>query len=142
MTALIDTCVIIDALQNRENFAEDAQQIFLAAASNLYVGCITAKSSTDIYYLMHRFTHDDNASRTVLSKLYTLFNMLDTAGIDCRQAIASPVSDFEDAVMIETAERCEVDCIITRNTHDYVKSSVPVYTPKEFLKMLSSIDDN
>ena len=33
MRALIDTCIIIDALQAREPFAEDAQQIFLAVAN-------------------------------------------------------------------------------------------------------------
>ncbi|MDY4692210.1 MAG: hypothetical protein SO401_01355 [Blautia sp.] len=38
--------------------------------------------------------------------------------------------------MIETAIRSKVDCIITRNTKDYQKSSIPVYTPEEFLKSL------
>ena len=107
MRALLDTCVIVDALQCREPFCKDAQDLFLAAASNLFVGCITAKASTDIYYLMHRYTHNDKASREVLNKLFTLFEVADTAGIDCRRAIPSPVSDFEDAVMIETAARTE-----------------------------------
>ena len=141
MRALIDTCVIIDALQNREPFSKDAQNIFLAAANNQYVGCITAKASTDIYYLMHRYTHDDKASRSVLNKLFTLFEVHDTAGIDCRRAVPSSVSDFEDAVMIETATRTEVDCIITRNTHNYAKSVVTIYTPEQFLKKLEMIEE-
>ena len=136
MRALLDTCVIIDAMQNREPFCKDAQELFLAAANNLFVGCITAKASTDIYYLMHRHTHSDKASRDVLNKLFTLFEVADTAGIDCRRAIPSPVSDFEDAVMIETAARTEVDCIVTRNEQDFVKSTVPVLSPKDFLSRL------
>ena len=136
MRALLDTCVIIDAMQNREPFCKDAQELFLAAANNLFVGCITAKASTDIYYLMHRHTHSDKASREVLNKLFTLFEVADTAGIDCRRAIPSPVSDFEDAVMIETAARTEVDCIVTRNEQDFVKSTVPVLSPKDFLSRL------
>ncbi len=136
MRALLDTCVIIDAMQNREPFCKDAQELFLAAANNLFVGCITAKASTDIYYLMHRHTHSDKASRDVLNKLFTLFEVADTAGIDCRRAIPSPVSDFEDAVMIETAARTEVDCIVTRNEQDFVKSTVPVLLPKDFLSRL------
>lgn len=136
MRALLDTCVIIDAMQNREPFCKDAQELFLAAANNLFVGCITAKASTDIYYLMHRHTHSDKASRDVLNKLFTLFEVADTAGIDCRRAIPSPVSDFEDAVMIETAARTEVDCIVTRNEQDFVKSTVPVLSPKDFLSKL------
>ena len=59
MRALLDTCIIIDALQSREPFSNDAQTIFLLAANQQFVGCITAKSSTDVYYLMHRYTHND-----------------------------------------------------------------------------------
>lgn len=136
MRALIDTCVIIDALQNRAEFAEAARTIFLMAANNQFSGLITAKASTDIYYIMHKYTHDDKASRDVLNKLFSLFEVADTAGIDCRRAIPSQTSDFEDAVMIETALRAEVECIITRNTHDYMKSGVPVVTPKEFIKQI------
>ena len=136
MRALLDTCVIIDAMQNREPFCKDAQELFLAAANNLFVGCITAKASTDIYYLMHRHTHSDKTSREVLNKLFSLFEVADTAGIDCRRAIPSPVSDFEDAVMIETASRTEVDCIVTRNEQDFAKSAVPVLSPKDFLSKL------
>ena len=138
MRAFIDTCVVIDALQSREPFAKDAQDIFLAAANNLYLGYISAKAVTDIYYLMHRHTHDDKASRDILNKLFSLFDVLDTAGIDCRKAVLSPVSDFEDAVMVETALRSEVDCIVTRNLRDFTKSPVPVYEPKAFLKLLET----
>lgn len=64
---------------------------------------ITAKSSTDIYYLMHWFTHDDKASREVLAKLFTLFELVDTAGIDCKRTIQSEMTDYEDAIMVESA---------------------------------------
>ena len=138
MRALIDTCVVIDALQSCEGFAKDAQNIFLATANNAFLGYISAKAVTDIYYLMHRYTHSDKTSRETLNKLFTLFDVLDTAGIDCRKAIPSPVSDFEDAVMIETALRSEVDCIVTRNTEDFAKSPVPVLSPKEFLEKLQA----
>jgi predicted nucleic acid-binding protein len=141
MRALLDTCVIVDVLQNRAPFAADGQAVFLAAANNRFVGCITAKSATDLYYLTHRHTHSDQASRAVLSKLFTLFEALDTAGSDCRHAIPSPTSDFEDAVMVETALRTEVDCIITRNCRDYAKSPLSVYTPAEFLQRLTELEE-
>lgn len=141
MRVLIDTCVIIDVLQNRSPFAKDAQTIFLAAANNQFIGCITAKASTDIYYLMHRYTHDDKASREVLNKLFSLFDVLDTSGMDCRRAIPSSISDFEDAVMIETALRYETDCIVTRNMQDYAKSTVQVYSPEQFLKQLEETNE-
>ena len=119
MRAIIDTCVVIDALQNREPFCADAQRVFLAVANRRVGGSITAKAVTDIYYLMHRYTHDDAQSRRALSALFALFDVLDTAGMDCRRAISSEMSDYEDAVMAESAIRAEVDCIVTRNKHDY-----------------------
>lgn len=136
MRALIDTCVVMDFLQNREPFADAAHRVFRAAASEMYSGCITAKSATDIYYLTHRCTHSDKESRTKLNQLLTIVGMLDSKADDVFHAISSEVSDFEDAVMIETAIRSNVDCIVTRNTKDYSKSPVPVYTPDQFLEVL------
>ena len=136
MKAMIDTCIVVDALQDRKPFEKEAQTIFLLCANRQYEGYLTAKSMTDIYYLTHRQTHSDQETRKILTKLCTLFQVLDTAGIDIHSAIPSPVSDFEDAVMVETAVRSGMDCIVTRNTKDYVKATVPVYTPREFIQLL------
>ena len=136
MRVILDTCIIMDAIQNREPFAEDAKSIVRAAANKWFTGCITAKSSTDIYYLTHRCTHSDKDTRAILTKLFILFDVIDTAGMDARKAISSEVSDYEDAVMIETAIREDADCIVTRNIKDYSKSPVPVYKPAEFLRLL------
>lgn len=136
MRAIIDTCVILDALQNRAPFEKDAQTVFLLAANEQFIGCITAKSVTDICYLTHKLTHSDKETRLILNKLFSLFEVVDTAGVDCLHALPSPVSDFEDAVMVETAKRVEADCIITRNAGDYKASSVKIFSPKEFTQKL------
>lgn len=136
MRVLIDTCIVIDALQSREPFAEDAQQIFLAVANKRVMGFLTAKSAADVYYITHRHTHSDRDTRRVLSTLFHLFELLDSAGMDCRRAISSELTDYEDAMMTETALRCGMDCIVTRNLKDYVKSPVPVYSPSAFLVLM------
>ena len=89
MRALIDTCIVIDALQSREPFFKEAQEIFLGAANKQFEGFLTAKSVTDIYYLTHRCTHSDKETRQILNKLFCLFGLLDTAGMDCRKAVSS-----------------------------------------------------
>lgn len=136
MNILIDTCVVMDFLQNREPFAADAKSIFRAAAKELFSGYITAKAATDIYYLTHRCTHSDTETRKILNQLFSLIELLDTEANDIIKALSSPVSDFEDAVMIETAVRTHVDYLVTRNSKDYKKSTVPVLTPVEFLNLL------
>lgn len=141
MRILIDTCIIIDALQNREPWNKDAQSLFLLAANRRFDGFISAKSVTDIYYLMHRCTHSDKDTRSVLSRLFKLFEIVDTAGTDCKFALASDVSDYEDAVMIESAVRTQMDGIVTRNVKDYSKSAITVVTPEELLRMLSELSE-
>ena len=77
MKALIDTCVVMDFLQHREPFADDAKAIFRAAACEQFTGCITAKSATDIYYLTHRCTHNDKEARNKLNSLLSIISMVD-----------------------------------------------------------------
>lgn len=140
MKSLVDTCVILDALQKREPFWQDAEELFRAAAVKKVIACITAKSASDIYYLTHKVTHSDTESRRLLGKLFSIFSLLDSAGVDCQKALLSRVADYEDAIMIETAMREGMDCIITRNLRDYSFSPLPVYTPREFLKRIDSTD--
>lgn len=101
-----------------------------------FSGCITAKSATDIYYLTHRCTHSDQEARSKLNQLLSIVGMLDNTANDMFHAISSEITDFEDAVMIETALRSGIDCIVTRNIKDYQKAPVPVYTPDDFIKLL------
>ena len=138
MKVLIDTCVVMDALQNREPFAQDAQALLLAAANQQVAGYVTAKEMTDIYYLTHRCTHDREATKTLMGRLGMLLDILDTTNSDIRRALASELSDYEDAVMAETAIREGMDCIITRNLYDYRKSRLRVYSPHDFLKMMEN----
>ncbi|MBE5763372.1 MAG: PIN domain-containing protein [Clostridiales bacterium] len=134
MNVLLDTCVIIDAMQNREPFANDAMELLECAAVNKINGYITAKSVTDVYYIIHRHFHDNEKTREIVQKLINLLIVLDTCAADCKLALLSEVSDYEDAVMIETAKREGMDCIVTRNVKDYSKASIKVMQPSELLK--------
>lgn len=138
MRALIDTCVVIDVLQGRVPFCETAQQVFLAVANRHVDGFLTAKAAADIYYLTHRCTHSDRETRRVLGTLFSLFDLLDTTGMDCRRALSSNLRDFEDAVMVESACRGGMDCIVTRNLEDYRDAPIAVCAPEEFLKQLAA----
>lgn len=137
----MDTCIIIDVLQHREPFWEDSYRVMLAIANRHAEGFLTAKSFTDLYYLTHRATHNDKETRKILSTFLIPLSLLDTAGIDCRRAMSSEIGDYEDAVMVETAQRESIDCIVTRNQKDYAKSPVSAYTSEEFLSLISSSED-
>lgn len=141
MRVLVDTCIVIDALQNREPFNKAAQEIFLAVANRRAEGFLTAKSIADIYYITHRATHSDSDTRRILGTLFSLFELLDTTGMDCRRALSSDITDYEDAVMVESAVRAGMDCIVTRNQKDYEKAAIPVYGPVDFMKMITPAEE-
>ena len=141
MNVIVDACVIIDALQQREPFAKDAQDLCLAVAKGEVSAFIPAKSVADIYYIMRRSLHNDEQTRVLLKKLFLSFGILDTTALDCRNALTSPVSDFEDAILAETAYRNGVQYIVTRNTKDYTRSVIPAAAPEEFLKKIPKNED-
>lgn len=136
MKALLDTNIVVDALQGREPWARNAEAIFRAAANEQFIGCITAKAVADIHYLTRRCTHSEVAARNTLNKLFMLFELVDTTAMDCKLALVSETNDYEDAIMIESALREGIDCIVTRNLRDYQRSMVPVLAPETFLKRL------
>ena len=138
MTVMVDTCIIVDALQKREPFWRNAEAIFIAAANDKFTGVITAKALTDIYYLHHRCSHDDIKTRKVLQNLLELFSLSDTSAEDCRNALFSAITDYEDAIMTETAKRIGANCIVTRNLKDYKKSPVPIYSPEQFVDYITN----
>ena len=133
MRAVIDTCVILDYLQCREPFFDDALNIAIGRARNEFEAYITASSLTDLYYIIHRHTHSNTETRRIISDLTVLFGLVDTYAEDCVNAMHSEMKDYEDAVMSESAYRIKADCIVTRNIRDYRKSKVKVLTPAEFL---------
>lgn len=140
MTAVIDTCVIIDALQNRDPFSEDAQKLILAVSNRHFNGILTAKSITDIFYILRRGLHSDSLTKECIHKLFLLFEVADTYAVDCQIALGAETKDYEDAVMIETAKRIGADCIITRNLKDYSSAGIPVFLPAEFLDKITDVE--
>ena len=140
MIALIDTNVIIDFLQDRAPFGKDAHELMTRIAKGQCIGYVSAKQVADIYYLMHHYLHDDGLSRKQIRLLFELLKVVDTTSSDCMTAIESVMSDYEDAVLAETAKRCSVDCIVTRNADDFSKADIPVYTPVQFLNLPEIID--
>ena len=144
MKALIDTNIIVDVLQSREPWCAAGQAIFLAVANGRISGCITAKEAADIHFFARKqFAGQENAdrkARSVLAKLLSLFEVLDTLSEDCQNALGIDNGDYEDAMMIAAAARSGVDCIVTRNTVHYQAGSVPVYTPDGFLDLIQGLE--
>ena len=105
MKVLIDACVIVDVLQRREPFYKAAMDIVLAISNRRCLGVLTAKSVTDVYYILRRNIHNEEEVRKLLRILFTLFDVEDTFSTDCQLALGSPMKDSEDAIMVQAAVR-------------------------------------
>lgn len=140
MKILVDTNIIIDALTSREPFKEDAEQIFMLAANRIEDMYITASSATDIYYLVKKYLHSTEQAKSVMSKLYELFYILDVTASDCKEALLTEMSDYEDSVISCCASHNHIDYIVTRNIKDYEKSKIQATLPEQLLRMVSQND--
>lgn len=133
MKVMIDTCVLIDAFQNREPFAYEAESILILAAGKTIHGCITSSSSTDLFYIIKRAMHDNATAHSFLEKIFKSLEVLDTLSADCINALHSDISDYENALISEVAFRYDIDYIVTRNLRDFDNSKIPVLSPHDFL---------
>lgn len=68
---------------------------------------ITASSATDIYYLVRKHLHSADSAKQVMSKLYSLVGILSVSGAECVDALASPVNDYEDAVVERVSAKAD-----------------------------------
>lgn len=136
MKILIDTNVVIDALTGREPWNKSAEKIFLLGANHMMDMHITASSATDIYYIVRKYLHDTQAAKQVMGKLYSLMGILEVTGTDCMEAIASTITDYEDAVVEKVASRKDMDYIVTRNIKDYQNGSVKAILPDDFISLM------
>lgn len=142
MKVLIDTCVIVDVLQKREPFYQASMDVVMAVSNCQCLGILTAKSVTDVYYILRRSIHIEQDVRNILRILFTLFVVEDTFSTDCQLAISSPMKDYEDAIMVQTALRAGADCIVTRNLKDYALAEISVFSPEQFLEKIAEEHTN
>ena len=138
MKIVFDTNVILDVLGERMPFAVISTEAMAVVEREGIVGAMTANTITDLYFLLQKRHMQPDAIKDALVDLMDALEVLDTTRELCCLAFKSPVSDFEDAVLVESAKRWSVDCIVTRNTSDFAASPVEALTPDELLKRCDS----
>ena len=106
------------------------------AANHTIEMYITASSATDIYYLIRKHLHNIEAAKMIMGKLYSLTGILEVTADDCMDALASAISDYEDAVVEKVASRKDMDYIVTRNIKDYQAGGTKIILPDDFVKLV------
>ena len=136
MKVLIDTNIIIDYLDDRAPYADNAEIILNLCEKGKLTGVLTASSVTDIFYIMRKKTGREKALVS-LKLLFSVFDVAEVGKNDLLRAMESTITDFEDALMAVCAKRVKAACIITRNVRDYADSPVSAMLPEDFLNKFS-----
>jgi predicted nucleic acid-binding protein len=116
MRILIDTNVVLDFLQEREPFVENAARLFECIDAGEIEGFIAATTITNIYYIVRRA-----AGRVVAQDAITQVLVdLNICAVDrdvLEQALALNFEDFEDAVQYVCAVVHNIDAWLTDKTN-------------------------
>jgi len=130
MRVLIDTNVVLDFLQEREPFVENAARLFERIDAGEIEGFIAATTITNIYYIVRRV-----AGRVVAQDaIAQVLSDLNICAVDLEileQALVLNFEDFEDAVQYACAAVHNVDAIVTRDASGFVNAEIPVVLPGE-----------
>jgi predicted nucleic acid-binding protein len=135
----MDTNVVIDFLADRRPFSIDAARIFNLAANDNVRIYISAVSYNNIYYVL-RQSLSNQATIKLLQDLEDLSEIVNVTGDIIRKSLITDFKDYEDAIQYYSALSIpEIDFIVTRNTKDFKKSSIPVLQPDEALPLIDDI---
>jgi predicted nucleic acid-binding protein len=125
------------SIERDESLGHDvnkAIELINLVESGEYKGYTSTVIFTNTYYIQRKLKNH-NTAINFLRKLRLLLTVLNVDDRIIQKALESGFNDFEDAVQYYTALENKIDHIITRNTDDYKKSTIKVYTPSQFLKI-------
>jgi len=140
MIVIFDKCVILDSLMDRKPFSDDSNELFKMMANGVFEGLVSVKTMMDLHYILKNYTHNEEKTRSLLKKLSTLFEVVSSNTYDCIKSLDSKITDYEDAMMAQTAESIKADYIITRNIKDFKYSNIKAINPANFLSVISKQD--
>ncbi len=136
MTVLLDTNIIMDALQERQPFDIAAKKILLLGQSGKIDCCFTANAATDIFFLYSKARNMKEAN-AVLGFLLNTYKVVPITQADCLKALALPNEDFEDSLVEVCAKSINADYIVSRDEEfARIASGVKVIKPDELISII------
>ncbi|MBR4220564.1 MAG: PIN domain-containing protein [Victivallales bacterium] len=135
MKLFLDTNVVIDVIAAREPFVADSTAVFNLCETGKVEGIISALTLCTISYILRKYV-TPGTMRTKLQLFRNVLTPVDLSVSLLDKALASSISDFEDAVQFYTAVYSEADYIITRNAKHFPSNHIPVLSPTDYLALM------
>ena len=133
MRLLVDTNVFLDFYLKRDIMGSEAAKFFLNCRRFKHQIYISSMTLRDIGYVSHKYFHNNMKAKEAQLAAYEICSkVIGITADDAIESLYSDMNDYEDSLQVEAAKREMLDLIITNNDKDFVNSSLPVLTPKEF----------
>lgn len=129
----VDSDIIIDLLAPRE-YCADAAEFLTVIAERKAAGFTTPIVLANVDYIVTKYSTRAK-SRKALRALRKSLSVLAIDEKIADNAIESGFTDFEDAIQYYSAEKNDIDFIVTRNKKDYSKGHIKAVTAREYLQM-------
>lgn len=136
MRVLFDTDLILDLVLDREPFADAAAAVFTLHEKGRIRGYISGITLVNVFYLTRK-SKGIAGARKAVEELLTTLSICPLDQLVLENAHRLTFTDYEDAVQHACATACGLDAIITRNLADYKNSTLPVFSPTDFLNQLA-----
>ncbi len=135
MKLLVDTNVYLEFLLEREHF-EDAFSFFQQSIIRQNQLVMTSMTIRDIDYVVHKYTHDNEKTRSLLMKAYSMTSKVVPISEDAAiESLYSENVDLEDALQAIAAEEAMCSAIITFDKKGFNNLRIPVFTPQEICEI-------
>jgi predicted nucleic acid-binding protein len=131
---LIDLNIILDMLSLRDDH-EAAIAVFDRCSRKLEDGYLCAHEVTTLAYFLGKDSTLRSKRSSIIRRLLDTLQTIPATGQILRDALDSPIQDYEDAVIEVSALTNGIEFIVTRDLRDFSNSRVPVLTAREYLAL-------
>ncbi len=139
MRVLFDTNVVLDALLDREPWADAAVALFDKVESGELIGHLGATTLTTVHYIANRNVGAD-AAEGVMRDLLRLFEVAPVNRAVLEGALDLGFTDFEDAVLHEAGRSVGAGALTTRDPAGFRKATLRVYAPDALVAVLEDAE--
>lgn len=135
MRLLLDTNLLIDYFARREPFFTAWKRLRSAAWFRDVELWASAKSFTDVFYVLVKAIPSADLQGAFLESL-SFLHVCSIDEDDIAQAAKAAWPDFEDCLVTVTAQKIGAMFILTRDVAGFSRSSVPARRPDDFFAWL------
>ncbi len=129
---LIDLNVILDMINKREDHAA-AVAVFDRCVRKRDRGYVCAHEITTLAYFLGKDKGLLQKRSAIIRSLLKTLSTIPVTETILLDALDSPITDYEDAVVEVSALKEQIDFIVSRDLQDFERSRIPALTAADYL---------